>query len=82
MEYRLVKNRSSQLNFFELGAKFVERSMDEMFDVVTDLFSASVPHLKHPAVKHIQPPFRHSAFQRSTLQKPEFARPVHNNLSA
>jgi hypothetical protein len=48
VECSLVKNRSSHLNFFDLGAKFVERSIGEMFDVVSDMIDSSASSFRHP----------------------------------
>jgi hypothetical protein len=50
-----LKVRASQLNFFDRGAKFVSRSIDEMFDVVTELIDASVPHIKRRSTSDVPP---------------------------
>jgi hypothetical protein len=43
-----LKVHPSQLNFFDRGAKFVARSIEDMFDVVAEVIDASVPAAMRP----------------------------------
>ena len=49
-----MKNRSSQLNLFDLGAKFVSHTIDEMFDVVTELIDASLTTFQRSPVNRLR----------------------------